>query len=450
MHWCNKYAGFFVLGLSLLLTGCPDKPTSEPTVDVPDDVAAAKALLDKEEKYQGRYEENADGTVVTVGLNMSNALEQASHDELFDAINKLVDLEKVTFDGPGIDDNALLRLTDLKKVTSARFKNTNITTESLKMMAETMPDLTELSVNRCMNLNAESLSVIAGEMPKIKILDLQSNAFKTFDIRVLSTMPDLEQLDLRQCTQMEGGALKFLSQIPTLKVLRLRGTAASFRDRDIESLAGHPSLKAFFLQDANVSDDFLDPLMKIPTLTDLSMFRLLDIGNEGLEKLEGSKLQRLFIRENDYIDDEGIVVVKTMPDLNRLILYEVRAITDDGLIAAVSGNKKLINLALYDMEGITDKSCEALKTTVGLRSLEFRKTGQTDETLLVVAKLPRLESVIIGDNSQFTDQGLAGLGECKTLKTIEIRNITGITSDGIRDFRAKYPHVLLKATNDDN
>lgn len=444
MHWRIMFSGIFVVGLCLMLTGCPDKTTPEPSVGVPDSGQTnQKQTLTLLDKIQGTYEENAVGAVVAVNLKISDVADQASQDELFDAVNKLVDLEKMSFDGPGIDDNAILRLTGLKKIKTANFKNTNITTKSLTMMAETMPDLTNLSLNRCMNLDADSLAVVAREMPKLKVLDLQSNAFKTFDIRVLTSLPELEQLDLRQCIRIEGEALKSLSQIATLKVLRLRGTEASFRDRDIESLAGHPALKAFFLQDANVSDDFLDPLMKIPTLIDLSMFRLLDISNDGLEKLKDSKLQRLFIRENVLIDDEGIALVKSMPDLNKLILYEVRAVTDNGLIAAISGNTKLINLALYDMESITDKSCEALETTVGMRSLELRKTGQTDVTLKTASRLPRLESIIIGNNSKFTDEGLACLGESKSLKTIEIKDSTSITDAAITEFRTKYPTIAL-------
>ncbi|MCL2117523.1 MAG: hypothetical protein FWH27_03745 [Planctomycetaceae bacterium] len=483
MHRRTIFAGIFVLGSCLLLTGCPNKTTPptggdpavgetggqkqvekpvaealpQPEAD-PADMTTAIALL---EQNQGTYAKNDAGAIVAIDLKLSTVLDPASQGdqddgrtvadtdynnsvgELFDAINKLADLEKVTFDGPGIDDFGVLRLSDLKKVTTVHFKNTNITTESLKTLATTMQDLTDLSVNRCLNLNAESLSVIANEMPKLRILDLQSNAFKTFDLRALANMPELKQLDLRQCTQIEGESLRFLAGISSLEVLKLRGTATSFRDRDIEHLAGHPSLKAFFLQDANVSDDFLDPLLEISTLIDLSMFRLLDVSNEGLQKLEGAKLQRLFIRENDLIDDEGIAILKTMPDLNRLTLYEVRSITDEGLITAISGNKKLANLALYDMESITDESRKALATTTSLRSMELRKTGQTDETLKLAAKLPRLETMIIGDNSKFTDEGLAALGESKTLKTIEIRNITGITDQGIRDFRARYPNIVL-------
>jgi len=474
MHWSSKIAGIFVLGICLVLAGCPKKSdteqpcckratgkTEQEHVDSPE-VVAALVLL---QKNQGTYERNAAGTVVAVNLKLSTMLDPATQEdkdagrpvadteynrsvgELFDAINTLVDLEKVAFDGPGIDDYGVLRLTNLKKVKTAHFKNANITTASLKMIAETMQDLTELAVNRCMKLDGSSISAIVNGMPKLKILNLQSNAFKTFDLRPLSTLAELEDLDLRQCTELQGEVLKYVANIPTLKVLRLRG--AIYRDRSIENLAGHPALKVFFLQDASVSDDFLDSVVAIPTLVDLSMFRLLDISNDGMQKLENAKLQRLLIRENDLIDDEGIVVIKTMPDLSRLILYELRAVSDEGLIAAISGNKKLVNLALYDMDSITDESRKALATTTNLRSLELRKTGQTDETLKLVAKLPRLESIIIGDNSKFTDEGLASLGESKSLKTIEIKNITGITNKGIRDFKTKYPTIAIKATNEE-
>jgi hypothetical protein len=79
----------------------------------------------------------------------------------------------------------------------------------------------------------------------------------------------------------------------------------------------------------------------------------------------------------------------------------------------------------------------------------LRKTGQTDETLKLAAKLPRLESIIIGDNGKFTDVGLAALGESKSLKTIEIKNITGITDTGVKEFKAKFPNIVIKTTNEE-
>lgn len=421
----------------------PPKPTEnlpEPEAD-PADVAAAIALLDKN---NGSYEKNAAGAVVGISLALSRVLDSSSESEtgaLFDAINKLVDLEKVSFDGPGIDDFGVTRLTDLKKVKTALFQNTNITTASLESLAETMPELTELSVNRCLKLDGDSLIAIADGMPQLKILDLRSNAFKTFDIRVLPDLPALEQLDLRQCTSIEGDALKYMEEIPTLKVLRLRGT--SYRDSSIATLAGHPGLRTLFLQDANVSDECLDSIKDIPNLADLSLFRLADITNDGLKKLEGAKLQRLMIRDNENINNDGIAIVQTLPELNRLTLYEVRSITDEGLIAAVKGNKKLVDLALYDMASITDKSLDAIRTTTALRSMELRKTGQTDETLKLVARLPRLETVVIGDNSSFTDAGLAALGESKSIKKISIMDQTGISEKAIEEFRAKYPKITL-------
>jgi len=484
MHWGTKFAGIFLLGGCLFLTGCPDKSTTKqsgsqsnhvtetgkpeqkqtgqpPAVSLPkpeaapSDVDVALALLGN---YTGTFEKNAAGAVVAINLRLTNILDPATTEdqeagrlvaetdynksvgELFDAINKLVDLEKVTFDGPGIDDDCVLKLTRLKKVKTAWFKNANITTNSLKMLGETMQDLTDLSVNRCMKLDGSSITAIAKGMPKLKILDLQSNAFKTFDLRNLSNMPELQQLDLRQCTELDGDVLKHVAGIKNLQVLKLRGV---YRDSSIENLAGHSALKALHLQDAVVTDDFLDSLLEIPTLIDLTMFRLLDVSNDGLKKLEGSKLQRLMIRENDYIDDEGIAVLKTMPDLNRVILYEVRNVTDEGLIAAISGNNKMIDFRLYDMEGITDKTGKILGTMPALRTVELRKTGQTDETLKQAAKLARLESIIIGDNGNFTDAGLAALGESKSLKEITIMNVTGITDQGIEEFQAKFPRIKV-------
>jgi len=455
-----KFIGATLLGVCLFLPGCSDKAVAEakqsdelaggqeaknlpkPEVDSAD-VKAAIVLI---EENNGTYEKNAFGTVVAVNLVLNQVVGSSSDagqkvTTLFDAINKLLDLEEVSFEGPGVADFAIVRLTNLKKVETALFQNTNITTKSLDSMAKTMPELTKLSVNRCLALDGDSLIAIADGMPKLKILDLRSNAFKTFDIRVLSDLPALEQLDLRQCTAIEGDALKYMEDITNLKVLRLRGT--SYRDNSIAYLAGHPSLKTLFLQDANVSDAGFDTIKDIPNLSDLSLFRLANITNEGLKKLEGQNLQRLMIRDNENINDEGIAVIQTMTALNRLTLYEARSITDNGLITAIKGNKKLFDLAMYDMLAITDKSLEAIRTTTALKNLELRKTSQTDETLKLAARLPKLETITIGDNSNFTDVGLAALGESKSIKKISIMDQTGISEKAIEEFKPQHPNITI-------
>ena len=165
-----KFIGITLLGVCLFLTGCPDKaitdgdaqktsgdkvetkqsdePTSNKPTAIPANIEAAIALL---EKNEGTYEKNASGVVVAVNLGLSDVVNESSEEgqnvvALFDAINKLVDLEKLSFEGPGIADFTVTRLTNLKNIKTVLFKNTNITTESLDSIAKTMTELTQLSV----------------------------------------------------------------------------------------------------------------------------------------------------------------------------------------------------------------------------------------------------------------------------------------------------------------
>ena len=491
MNYSLKYIGMLLLGACLLLTGCPDKaantdnktpdagktetktsekPAAGAAKELPKpkaDAAEVEAALALLGKYGGSSEKNAAGAVTSIALKLSDSLEPPTEEEkagnpnltvsetsefnkgvatLFDAINKLVDLEKFSFEGPGIDDFGVTRLTSLKNVTVAYFENTNIGNATLEMMSENMSNLVDLSLNRCLLLDGDSLAIIADSenLSKIKILNLQSNGFSTFDMLALPDLEQLEQLDIRQCTSIDGNVLKYIAEIPNLKVLKLRGTA--YNDSAIAFLADHPKLQSLHLQDATVTDACLDSLATIPSLTDLSLFRLSEISNEGLQKLEGSGLQRLLIRDNDKINNDGMKVIGTMPNLSRLTLYEVRSVNDEGLADAIKGNKKLINLALYDMPDITDKTRATLATTTALRGLEMRMTGQTDVTLQLASKLPRLETIIIGYNANFTDKGFDYLGENKAIKRIEIKDTSGITKEAIEKFESSHPNVTIKET----
>ena len=465
MNQSLKFIGILFLGGSLFLAGCPDKkPTEADPQNSGDGQTEVEATLVQLAKFGGTYEKNAAGAVTAVRLGLTSPLappsaaEKASNPDLtvsetsetnqavgalFDALNKLVDVEKLTFEGPGIADYGMTRLTDLKKVTTVHFQNANIGNATLETMSENMPNLVDLSLNRCLLMDGSSLDIIVDSenLGKIKNLNLQSNNFGSFDLIALSDMEELEQLDLRHCTKLDSSALRYIADIPNLKVLKLHGKA--YDDKALANLAGHPTLQVLHLQDSNLTDDAMDTLASMPALVDLTLFRLQQITNDGLKKLEGSKLQRLYIRDNDNITDEGIKVLNTMPDLARLILYEVRSVTDEGLIAAIKGNRKLIQLALYDMRAVTDKTREAIATTVELRTLEMQMTGQTDATLILAAKLPKLGTLIIGDNADFTDKGLESLGTSKSLKRIEIRNMIGFSNEGIKNFQEKHPQITV-------
>jgi Leucine-rich repeat (LRR) protein len=398
----------------------------------PDDVKAAVEFL---EKAGGSAEKNAAGTVVKISDQKSG--------EAIDAIAKLIDLESLVLDGPYINDAVTQKLANLHKLKTLSFSNASITDDSLKIILDNMKELTNLTLNRC-NLTDDSLDVVC-QMKKLKILDLRSNDVSSLGMLALADLKQLEQLDLRYCVKIDGTALDYLSDVKTLRVLKLRSGNA-ITDRSLENLEKFEKLQSLHLQDSDsLGDVCIDSLVKVPTLTDLALFRITSITNDGIKKFQGSKIEKLLLRGMDSVTDEGIASLKEIPKLTRLVLQEMK-ISDAGLSEALNGKVSLTSLAAIDVP-LTNEFHKTLAALKNVKSVDFRLTKQDDALFDVLTALPKLETLIIGDNTTFTDAGFAKLAKCPKLKSIEIVNNTRVTDDAIEILKQAKPGITIKRRN---
>jgi hypothetical protein len=126
------------------------------------------------------------------------------------------------------------------------------------------------------------------------------------------------------------------------------------------------------------------------------------------------------------IDDQGLRLFESLPDVETLELSHNRAVTDAGLVH-LRNLKKLRILYLYDCN-VTGTGLAHLEGLPALTGLDLRRTPLMHDGFLTVARLKNL--VYLGLPSSVTDDDLAALTSLTQLKQMHLEQ-TEITDAGL-------------------
>jgi len=157
-------------------------------------------------------------------------------------------------------------------------------------------------------------------------------------------------------------------------------------------------------KEAALSDAQLELFKGLPSLTYLSLENS-EVTNSGLGTLAGivPQLKTLGLRKCTAVSDEGLGQLKTLTNLEQLLLLYSR---------------------------ITDAGMPYVADLKGLRALDLRGCTQiTDAGLAEVGKISTLVDLKLR-NFELTDAGVKHLANLK-LRTLEIEDANSVTSDGM-------------------
>lgn len=101
----------------------------------------------------------------------------------------------------------------------------------------------------------------------------------------------------------------------------------------------------------------------------------------------------------------------------------------------VIDGERALNLTGWDRKGY-----EILRDRKDIAILEMGNADVTDDTLSLLAEMPKLKELTLNDSS-VTDAGLAKLARLPRLETLRIAR-TRVTADGVRAFLAAPPSGL--------
>ena len=153
-------------------------------------------------------------------------------------------------------------------------------------------------------------------LTKMRHLVLQDASVSNAGLSVLAQMPELEYLDLSQCTRIDSDGLPALQSLTKLKELRLWMHVS---DAGLARLAGLTTLERLNLDKTHVTDAGLAHLKSLVNLVSLRL-NSNTITDAGLEHLAAlTKLQELSVAYCTGVTEQGIAALKqSVPGLQQV------------------------------------------------------------------------------------------------------------------------------------
>jgi Leucine-rich repeat (LRR) protein len=336
-------------------------------------------------------------------------------DAAFDLFAKQPDLETLLISNfRDLNDAMVAKLAGLKKLKNLRLKNSSITDEATKIIAESFPTLANLDISSNTLLTDASLKEIA-KLKELTELTLNYCNFSEFGMMSISELPKLATLDIRANMQIGNSGLNVLTALPSLKSLKHLSPAVD--DAGLESLAAVKGLETLEIQDFNITDNAGQFIKQFEKLTNLIIMRCQGFGSSGMLELKGIKLNRLTLRGLPSLNDDGMEVFRELTTLKRLYLHELTSVSDAGILNLVY-LKDLDTLDIWEIP-ITDQSLETISKLANLKTLSIRGTHITDASIDLLLAMPKLENLTLKDNASVTPTALNKLRDSKKFKKID-------------------------------
>ena len=260
----------------------------------------------------------------------------------------------------------------------------------------------------------------------------------------LPVMPKVEQFS-HGFHRLSRRAMQLIAiKFPNVKKLDF-SHAFGMDAANLPELAPLQKLEELLLSGGKINDGNIHGVLELKNIRNLVLYHAFKLGDNAIEtvaKHEG--IENLFIG-NHRISDEGIRHLAKMKNLKSLKLGKDKGkMTDEALkiISQMPLQKLDIEYKQFTDEGFSHRPELGLLTHLGLGGRDC-----TDLTLSYVAKIPRLEELVIGSYSgspPFTDKGLEHLKGCKNLRQITIRRtVEGFTKAGITELKKSLPNTRV-------
>ncbi|XP_047649935.1 F-box/LRR-repeat protein 2-like isoform X3 [Phacochoerus africanus] len=323
----------------------------------------------------------------------------------------------------------------------------DLSTEAVAALCCQQPGLTSLDLSGCSELADGAILAVSRGLRHLQRLSLRKlQRLTDAGCSALGGLQELQSLDLAECCLLRGRALaQALGSVrgapPPLASLSL-AHCSSLKDASVLSLIPvlGPSLRVLDLSSCvALSNQTMQAICTY--LTQLSVLRLAwckelrDWGLLGLQEPseetsqgpqpQGPSLLMLqALRELDLtacskLTDASLTKVLQFPQLKRLSLSLLPALTDKGLVAVARGCPSLERLALSHCSLLSDEGWAQ-----------------------AAGSWPRLQHLNLSSCSQLTARTLDSIGQaCRQLQMVDVALCPGISITSVRRFQAQLPQV---------
>lgn len=292
----------------------------------------------------------------------------------------------------------------LTKLTTLGISGSLMKDETVTFIAATFPNLVELDVSSNSNLTNAAFREIA-KLSSLERLFAIQNRFSDLGARNVSKLKKLQVLDLRGNVEVGSMTMEEIATLPALRTLKHRGNVD---DEGIAALVEAPKLESLLVQDFLITSDSGELFRKMPSLTQLEIFRCTQFTSPGVLALAGLPLTRLQLRDLAAVDDGAMEVFQQLPSMERLFLHELPSVSDAGL-ANLAALKSLRQIDVWAVPGCGDATMVALAGLPNLEDLSIRNCGVTDAAIETILTMKKLKKVALVDNVQVTPAALERL-----------------------------------------
>jgi Leucine-rich repeat (LRR) protein len=213
---------------------------------------------------------------------------------------------------------------------------------------------------------------------------------------------------------------------------------ASVTDEGLAHLRGCKQLRVLNLEGGDVTDDGLENIRGCSRLEELwlSSTRVSDAGLQRVARLPA--LSVLDIRGTQ-VSDDGLKVIAAMPKL-WLLYLDNSTLTDEGL-TNLSRSSRLRNLWLGAQSSATS-DLGTLAEFPALDSLTLTGSLITDERLTPLANNKQITHLQLQGCTRLTDESLLILAKMPSLQSLDL-SIPPFSPRAVSEFKAKKPNCTI-------
>jgi Leucine-rich repeat (LRR) protein len=354
---------------------------------------------------------------------------------------------------------------DLRPLASlTRLRYLNINGRPLKK--GTLNWLNELKDLRWLKLNSDNArddAVISGicTLKKLTYLWLDAADATQAKLKCLGNLAQLRGLVLyAPYRKANKETLQFLSKLPELRSLKIRGNSAMLADGGVGHFAALQTLESLDLDSDGITDQAMQTIVRLRQLRQLrlSFSSVSDAGvgalsglprlvqldlsaakvtGSGFSKFISARLVELDLSQTQ-LDSAGAQAVARLDSLRKLDLTYVPV--GDVALKHLASMPKVVELDLGQTK-VGDRGAAYLAQMKALEDLSLASTNVTDTGARKVSGVKRLRFLDLA-GTRITDRGLASLGKATNLLWINVEE-TRVTDKGVERLKDKRPQINI-------
>lgn len=275
-------------------------------------------------------------------------------------------------------------------------------------IAESLPDLTQLSLNRTQNMTERGAQQLS-RLTKLESLDLSWTALSDLGLQHIATsIKGLQRLKLDCCKNIHNHGIQAIAEnLPNLTSLNLSWCKGITEQGCLLIPERLPKLTFLDLSDSEYGST-------LNRVTDPVIERI----TERLPNLEVLRVNSCVELSND----SGRLIGERLIHLHHLSIYGCSRLTDDGVRPIVETLRALTHLYLTKIGIVNNKTLTVLAENLkNLKVLSVRNISCLSDIVLrhLLENLPKLSEIVIGD--------------CP------------ISPQASKEIGQKFPHVMFRA-----